>query len=176
MEKIYLYELINLLGTVEYVGITSNVKSRSYQHLKAKPNKNLSRGRFYKRQDLFLNVVDIFDNRSEAWKAEGELKKLHNIPWTEFDVCSKNGSEQGLKNVNSGLLKSNSEKLKGKKIEENSITRGEKIGTSKLTKDEVVMIKIKIQEGQKDTSIAKEFRVSRTNISYIRRGKAWSWV
>lgn len=164
------------MGTVEYVGKTINPKNRFYQHTKAKPNQNLSRGRFYKRQDIFLNVVNSFYNRTEAWKAEGELKKLHNILWTEFEVCSKNGTEQGPKNVKSGLLKSNSEKLRGKKREESSISRGEKVGTSKLTKDDVVKIKIKIQQGQKDSFIAKEFGVSRTNISYIRRGKAWAWV
>jgi predicted GIY-YIG superfamily endonuclease len=35
------------MGTVEYVGKTINPKNRFYQHTKAKPNKNLSRGRFY---------------------------------------------------------------------------------------------------------------------------------
>lgn len=112
MKKFYLYELLNLLGTVEYVGITSNPKIRLYQHIKCKPSKNSSKGKFYQRQDILMNIVEVLDNRKDAWKSEGELKQFYNLPWIEFEVCSKNGKIQGRKNVESGLLKANSEKLR----------------------------------------------------------------
>lgn len=70
----HLYELINSLGIVEYVGISCDPKSRYYQHTKAKPKSanDCSRGKFYGRQDFFLHIVDTFTDRSEALKKEGE--------------------------------------------------------------------------------------------------------
>ena len=44
----YIYEIVNLLGTVEYVGETNNPKLRFINH-------KCKNGLFYKRQDILMN-------------------------------------------------------------------------------------------------------------------------
>ena len=113
----HLYELINSLGTVEYVGISCNPKSRYYYHTKAKPksSNDCSRGKFYGRQDLFLHIVNTFTDRSEALRQEGELKSHYGFLWSEKEAQREAGRIAGRKNVESGLLRRNSDQMKGKK-------------------------------------------------------------
>jgi predicted GIY-YIG superfamily endonuclease len=84
------YELLNLHGTVEYVGVTKNPKRRMYQHTKTKPHGKTG-GRFYGRQDLIMNIVKQFDNIKEANLFEGELKLFWGLPWTENENRIKSG-------------------------------------------------------------------------------------
>jgi predicted GIY-YIG superfamily endonuclease len=51
----YVYELINLVGTVEYVGMTKNAKRRMVSH-------KCKNGLFHKRQDIFMNIVKEFND------------------------------------------------------------------------------------------------------------------
>ena len=81
MKKYYVYELINSLGTVEYVGCTYRPKYRFNQHTKRKPS--LGHGKFYGRQDLTMHIVKEFHIRKEAFLFEGELKLSHGMEWTE---------------------------------------------------------------------------------------------
>lgn len=74
----YVYEIVNLMGTVEYVGESINPKRRFYNH---KVNSKTSgNGRFYKRSDVFLNVVKQFDNRIDAFNYQCELQKEYGLP------------------------------------------------------------------------------------------------
>lgn len=75
----YVYELINLYGTVEYVGYSSRPKVRFFQHTKRKPNPKYPHGRFYGRIDLFLHIVSEYSCKIEALEAEYELQKFWNL-------------------------------------------------------------------------------------------------
>ena len=66
MEKFYVYELINLMGTVEYVGETIRPKIRMSEHITVNP-KHKGKGKFHNRQDLLMNIVSQFTNRQEAY-------------------------------------------------------------------------------------------------------------
>ena len=68
----YLYELINSLGTIEYVGVSKKPVHRFQEH-KSKPG--IGRGKFYRRQDIFLNIIENFDNKFEALEKEYSLQK-----------------------------------------------------------------------------------------------------
>lgn len=94
----FVYELINFMGTVEYVGETKNPKKRMYQHTTWKPHPSHKNGKFYGRQDLIMNIVHEFTNRKDAVKLEGELKIIYDITWSE-----------GIRGKNVGL--SNSESI-----------------------------------------------------------------
>jgi predicted GIY-YIG superfamily endonuclease len=94
MQKHYVYELINLYGSVEDVGETTRPKWRLYQHTKVKPEGG--HGKYYGRQDLVMNIVDTFDNRSDALKLETELKLSYGLEPTERNRNSKNGRKAGL--------------------------------------------------------------------------------
>lgn len=72
MEKFYVYELINLMGTIEYVGQTNDTIRRLREH------KNIN-GKFYKRNDIFMNIVTSFDNRKDAKMLEEQLHKLYGL-------------------------------------------------------------------------------------------------
>lgn len=73
------YELINSMGTVEWVGETYRPEYRMCQHIKWKS----SNGKFYGRQDLIMNIVAEFNNRKEARNLEGQLKLEYGLEWTE---------------------------------------------------------------------------------------------
>ena len=92
MKKHCVYELINSLGTVEYVGCTHQPKVRFIDHTKKKPDNN--HGKFYGRQDLTMHIVKQFSIRKEAHLYEGELKLSHGMEWTEKTTgvkCGKTG-------------------------------------------------------------------------------------
>jgi predicted GIY-YIG superfamily endonuclease len=73
MKTYYVYEIINILGSVEYVGQTSNLKARWYNH--TKNIKGSGSGKFYNRSDVFINLVKKFDNKSDSLNYEEELQK-----------------------------------------------------------------------------------------------------
>ena len=89
----YVYELINLYGTVEYVGESKNPYIRFRQHTKWKPNR--ANGKFYRRQDIMLNIVASFNNRKEALTLEGKLKIEYGLEWTEKTCVIKGGKIGG---------------------------------------------------------------------------------
>ena len=77
MKTYKVYELINSIGTVEYVGETTLSHTRLRQHTRC------VNGKFYGRQDLVMNIVAEFNNRAEARQLEGRLKLEHGLEWTE---------------------------------------------------------------------------------------------
>ena len=84
MKTYYLYELINLYGTVEDVGYSSQPKNRMYQHTKVKPGPHRSgSGRHYGRTDLTMIIVSEWSDRKDAARAETELKCYHGLMPTE---------------------------------------------------------------------------------------------
>jgi hypothetical protein len=88
----FVYELVNLMGTVEYVGRTKEPKMRWIEHVKKKPIEGISgKGLFYGRQDLVMNLVKEFDNVKDANYYEGRLKLEHGFNWGERDNFVKNG-------------------------------------------------------------------------------------
>jgi predicted GIY-YIG superfamily endonuclease len=100
-KKHYVYELINLYGTVEYVGETIKPERRFIDHTKYKyENGNNGFGKFYKRQDIFMNIVKSFDNRKDALDLEGKLKTTYGIEWIE----KIRGKIRGNENVKNGHL------------------------------------------------------------------------
>ena len=85
MKTYYLYELINLYGTVEDVGYSSDPERRMYQHTKVKPGPTRpGTGRHYGRSDLSMVIVSEFSTRKEAAQAEIELKYQHGLPQPEL--------------------------------------------------------------------------------------------
>jgi predicted GIY-YIG superfamily endonuclease len=82
---VYLYELINNCGTIEYVGTTSRPKGRMWQHTKDPNKRGSSRGLFYGRNDLTMHIVDQFETRKQALFAETELKTTYGFKPTEWN-------------------------------------------------------------------------------------------
>jgi predicted GIY-YIG superfamily endonuclease len=103
MKKYYVYELINLYGTVEYVGETLTPKGRMYSHTRKKPTDGNGNGKFYGRQDLVMNIVDTFDTRKDARRLETELKLSYGLEPTERQR-SKNNAIKGAYKLSKPLL------------------------------------------------------------------------
>lgn len=91
MKTYYLYEMIDLYGTVEYVGYSCNPKFRMYQHTRMKNVDGNGHGRFYGRSDLSMVIVSEFPTRKEAAQAEIALKKEYGMPPTEA-LCGINSA------------------------------------------------------------------------------------
>lgn len=74
----YVYELVNLLGTVEYVGQTEDPKGRFSRHTKNKLS--MGRGKFFGRQDISMHLVSFYPTRAEALQAEYDLQIFWGLP------------------------------------------------------------------------------------------------
>ena len=70
MKKYYVYELINLYGSVEYVGETTRPYARFAEHTKY--NK---KSKVFGRSDVFMNIVKEFKDRKSAFAYQVELQK-----------------------------------------------------------------------------------------------------
>ena len=79
MKKWYVYELVNLMGTVEYVGESTRPIQRFANHIKHSPKSNKSIGKFYKRQDIILNIVSEFNSKEEAYDYQCQLQKEYGL-------------------------------------------------------------------------------------------------
>jgi len=132
MKKYYVYELVNQQGYVEDVGETYTPDIRMKQHTKLKPTSS-GIGKWYGRDDLIMNIVKEFDNRTDALKLEGQLKLVHGIEWTERIRSSKGGSIQGPKNVESGHFESI-------KTTESCSKGGKKGGPNAFKKQNILLI------------------------------------
>ena len=106
--KHYVYELINLLGTVEYVGETRNPKDRMRMHTKVKPGPGC--GKFYGRQDIIMNIVAEFGTRREAWKYQCKLQKGYGMETDAEKTGGKGGKIGGGKNKK--LTQSDAEEIR----------------------------------------------------------------
>jgi hypothetical protein len=71
----YVYEIVNLLGCVEWVGKTDNPKRRFRQHTCWLPSDKNRNGLFYNRQDVFMNIVKEFEDKKEALRFEFSLQE-----------------------------------------------------------------------------------------------------
>jgi hypothetical protein len=81
--KHFVYEIINLLGTIEYVGETANPENRMLGH------KGLN-GKFYGRNDITMSIVAEFHNRKEAFNYQCELQKQYGFE-TDFEKNLRGG-------------------------------------------------------------------------------------
>jgi len=88
MKTWYVYELYNLVGTVEWVGESVNPKSRLYSHTKRKNYPTNGNGKFYGRTDISMNIVAQFDNRIDAWDYQCKLQKEYGLN-TDRETNSK---------------------------------------------------------------------------------------
>ncbi len=105
MKKWYVYELINLMGSVEYVGRSTRPNGRLRNHTKHKPVENYTgQGMFYGRQDLIMNIVAEFDELKEANKFECELKTSYGMECSEINNSRRNGKKVGLSNSTAVLI------------------------------------------------------------------------
>jgi hypothetical protein len=94
-KKHYVYELYNSAGTVEYVGETINPTLRFYRHTKLKPinrfgRKNYGTGKFYGRQDIFMQVTKEFNTKQKAFNFQCMLQAWYGLE-TDREIQLRNG-------------------------------------------------------------------------------------
>lgn len=110
------------------------------------------------------------------------LLKVHRLvaqafidnPENKPQVCHIDGDRGNnyYKNLYWGTSKENNRD----KIKHGTLAKGNKIGISKLTADDVLKIRGLISEGSSSGVIAKIFGVHRSTVKSIRSGKTWSWL
>ena len=72
-----MYEIINLMGTVEYVGETAYPTKRFANHKRKLRSPGC--GRFGNRSDVFMNIVKEFDNKIDAFEYQCQLQKEYGL-------------------------------------------------------------------------------------------------
>ena len=114
-----------------------------------------------------------FNVEGKHWRAH-RLMYLHCFGEliNDLDICHTCRN----KCVNPDHLeqKSKSENNGDDKIRDGTLLRGEKHGSSKLTNEQILDIRSRINQTQQ--SIADEFGVRQAAISYILRGKRWKHI
>ena len=103
MKKFYVYEIINLMGTIEYVGETRHPKRRWSNH-KCNATNGGGAGKFYNRNDVFMNIVKEFNNRREALDYQYQLQREYKLP-TDLDYKIGNKNTFGKKKSDESKLK-----------------------------------------------------------------------
>lgn len=83
-----------------------------------------------------------------------------------------NPTNNHLSNLEYGTRLENSQD----RIRHGTSTRGADNNTTKLSLDQVAAIKRRIDAGDSDSNIAKDYPVSRGEIYNIRTGTAWGWI
>ena len=143
----YIYELVNLMGGVEWVGCTIDTERRFNQHTKKHPNsrsgsRNNGHGRFYGRLDMSMHIVAIYASKAEALLAEHELQ----IFW-ELETDKSKRSMAGSKN-----------------------------GRAKLTEDQVRQIKSLLSKNLSCGELGRRFNTGAQAISKIKNGRNWAHI
>jgi hypothetical protein len=64
----------------------------------------------------------------------------------------------------------------GDRVQHGTHSRGEQCCTAILTENDVQQIRALLAAGKKQTEIAAQFNISRSNVSRIKRGLNWSWL
>lgn len=62
------------------------------------------------------------------------------------------------------------------KIRHETDNRGQRCASSKLTEAQVTEIRNRVQAGEKQSCLAREFGVTPSNISHLIRGVSWRWL
>ncbi len=96
MKTYYVYELVNELGEIEYIGCSFRPKERMKDHLKKPSKSNVGNGKFYGREDLKMNIVKSFIDKCEARLFEGSHKVDNGFEWTELIPGKNNGKRNGI--------------------------------------------------------------------------------
>jgi len=98
MKKYSVYELINLMGSVEYVGETTRPEARFAEHIKYKSDKCSGKGKFYGRTDITMNIAGEFDNRKDAYNFQCQLQSEYGIK-TDAEQNTRTHSEESKKKI-----------------------------------------------------------------------------
>jgi len=64
----------------------------------------------------------------------------------------------------------------GSRLHPEKLARGERVGTARLTADEVVEIRARAARGESQRSLARAFGVSQGNIGFIVRREWWRHI
>lgn len=99
------YTIVNTQNEIEYIGCTSNPKSRWYNHTYWFQGSGI--GKFHGRDDVRMEIIREFDNRRDGWDYEAELKLQHGFELTEEKstimdkvsvkaICALTGKELGI--------------------------------------------------------------------------------
>ena len=121
MKKWYVYEIVNLMGTVEYVGESIDLKKRWYNH-------KCINGKFHNRSDIFMNIVKEFNNKKDAFFYQCQLQSEYGLE-TDSNKMSR-PQQKGRKHSFQTI-----EKMKEKrKHQKNVVKAGWKHSTETLKK------------------------------------------
>jgi hypothetical protein len=114
MKTYYVYELVNLMGTVEHVGETTRPIKRFANHIKHKPSKGNGIGLFYGRHDLIMNIVSKHYSKLEAFNYQCELQKQYGLKTDREKYSRKDSLETRNKKALSKKGKSRPQWVKDK--------------------------------------------------------------
>lgn len=95
-------------------------------------------------------------------------------PTKDHEGCHNDGlpSNNRIGNLRWGTRKSN----QADRLLHGTSNRGERHPLAKLSEADVHEIRRRLKSGERGCVIAKDFGVTRKNISLIKRGKSWAWL
>ena len=170
------YQIRNKTTGKVYIGSTVNIKHRWRHH-----HRMLRLGRHrspylqrawnkYGPDDFEFTILEVVDDESVLLQREQEWMDTTQCcdPSLGYNLSPTAGNTLGIF-PNEATRKKLSKALKGKNI-------GSKHGTSKLTEEQVAVIKVRIVAGDTLESIAQDYDVCFQTIGLIKTGCTWTHV
>lgn len=190
----YLYLYKNLVNNMIYIGQTTNIKIRDQKHCNESGMRIDQAIKQFGRNNFLLTIIMFSRNKKDIELAEIEWiasarnylgrDMVYNISnggpivWlglkhSESSIEKMKSSHQGLHDGDKNYMFGKRHSVKSKEImSKNRLGKssGENHPNSKLTKEEVDLIKI---DCRSERCLAKIFKVSRSTINSIKRGINW---
>ena len=183
-----IYKIKNLINNDFYIGSTQNLVKRYYTHLNhIRTNKNtcvklIRAVNKYGEENFSFEIIEKCNVDNLLEREQYYLDSLN----PTYNISKKAGSNLGIKRTEEvKLKKSNSQKQKWtdqnyrkKHLEKlsNNWKRGSLHKMAKLTEQDVIQIKLKINEGLTSKEISESLNVSYHSVKDIKRGKTWKHV
>lgn len=192
-DKIGIYQIVNTINGMCYIGQTKERFVRRYWHHKwllqnqkhfnqhLQNDWNVYGANAFKFEVLqVVDVVDILDTREQYFIA---VARKHNCSYNLQDggkvknmaafISPETYKHIGEKNRQRMLGTKHSEETKEKM---SNSRRGSKNAFAKLTEDDVRNIKRRIARGERPIDICRLYNITYGNLKMIRSGKTWSHV
>jgi len=179
MSKTYIYTLSDSSG-IRYIGKSDNPAKRLSIHLKESKLKRTKKEKWIfslkaKGQKPILEILDEVDSYNWSFY---ECYWISQFKSWEFKLLNGTSGGEGSDGFKGKKLSEESKKKIRDKIKggKGHVILGEKNGTSKLTSEKVIEIRHKSNNGSSTRNLAKEYNVSKTNISKIIKRKVWTHI
>lgn len=183
-----IYKIKNLINDDFYIGSTQNLVKRYYTHLNhIRTNKNtciklIRAVNKYGEENFSFEIIEKCNIDNLLEREQHYLDSLN----PKYNISKKAGSNLGIKRTEEVKLKKSKlqkekwadQNYRKKHLDKlsNNWKKGSLHKMAKITEEDVIQIKLKINQGLASKEISELLNVSCHSVKDIKRGKTWKHV